>query len=314
MEGGFVILSPLFYDRRRAPMGNYWWYITVLLKGGTAESGEHEEVLCSAAELSGSIGTEVQGLPDGTRMRIYYRSDEELSHRRTKLLDALEPWPEVRIEDLGKIENQRWVHQSEEAFPPMRVGKCLVVLATWHKGKEPGDRTPIYINPGSAFGTGYHESTQAALELFERHLGRFGRCGRVMDVGAGSGILSIAALKLGADSVVSRDIAPAVIEEIRENINLNGIYVSKATIETGDLLSGVGGSFDVIFANILLGPLIEMLPSVRGALAPGGVAIFSGMAARERGVFIKELSAAGLEVIDEISKEEWWGVAAQNPA
>ena len=137
-------------------MGSYWWYITVLLRGGTAETEENEEILYSAAELSGSIGTEVQELPDGTRMRIYYRSGEELSYWRGRLLDALVPWPSVIVEDIGKIENQQWSRQSEEAFPPLEVGRGLVVLAPWHKGSEPPARMPIYINPGSAFGTGYH--------------------------------------------------------------------------------------------------------------------------------------------------------------
>ena len=295
-------------------MGNYWWYITVLFRGEAAESEENEEILYSAAEISGSIGTEVQELPDGTRMRIYYRSDRELSDWRGRLLDALAPWPSVIIEDIGKIENQPWSRQSEEAFPPLEVGRGLVVMAPWHKGKATHDRMPIYINPGSAFGTGYHESTQAALELFERHMDRAQGIGSVMDVGAGSGILSIAALKLGAGSVRIRDIDPAVIEEISGNLALNGIDGSKATLETGDLLSGVEGPFDLLFANILLDPLMDMLPSARDVLAPGGVAIFSGMTQREREVFLEGLSRAGLELIDEIIKEEWWGVAAQNPA
>jgi ribosomal protein L11 methyltransferase len=295
-------------------MGNYWWYITVLLRGGAAEQDENEEILYSAAELSGSIGTEVQELPDGARMRIYYRSDEELTYWRGRLLDALASWPSVQIEDLGKIENQPWSRQSEDAFPPLAVGRGLVVLAPWHRGHEPAGRTPIYINPGSAFGTGYHESTQAALELFEHHLEGRGRVSRVMDVGAGSGILSIVALKLGAESVRVRDIDPAVIDEIKGNLELNGVEPSRAALENGDLLSGVDGPFDLIFANILLDPLLEMLPFVKGVLAPGGVAIFSGMTVREREIFVRELSKTGLEMTDEIVKEDWWGVAAKNPA
>ena len=300
-------------------MGNYWWYITVLLRGGTAEPEENEEILYSAAELSGSIGTEVQELPDGTRMRIYYRSGEELSYWRGRLLEAIAPWPGIIIEDIGKIENQQWSRRSEEAFPPLNVGHGLVVLAPWHKGKESHDRTPIYINPGSAFGTGYHESTQAALELFERRLDSEPGIGkdsgsRVMDVGAGSGILSIAALKLGAWSVRIRDIDPAVIGEISGNLELNGIDQSRVSLETGDLLSGVDGRFDLLFANILLDPLMEMLPSIRDVLTPGGIAIFSGMTQKEREVFMEGLSRAGLEPIDETIKEEWWGVAAKNPA
>ena len=314
-------MNPLsfFYGTGARVMGNFWWYITVLLRSGMAEPEENEEILYSAAELSGSIGTEVQELPDGTRMRIYYRSDEELSYWRGRLLDALAPWPSVMIEDIGKIENQQWSRQSEDAFPPLDVGRGLVVLAPWHKDHVPHDRIPIYINPGSAFGTGYHESTQAALELFERFMDdawdlKKDAGVRVMDVGAGSGILSIAALKLGAESVRVRDIDPAVIEEIRSNLELNGIDRSRVTLEIGDLLSGVNGPFDLLFANILLDPLMDMLPSVRYVLSPGGIAIFSGMTLREREVFLEGLSGAGLVAMDEITKEEWWGVAAKNPA
>ncbi|MDR1965559.1 MAG: 50S ribosomal protein L11 methyltransferase [Synergistaceae bacterium] len=296
-------------------MGNYWWYVTVLLRNEAAAPAENEEILYSAAELSGSIGTELQELPDGARMRLYYRSDEELSYWRNKLLDALEPWPVVKVEDLGKIENQQWSRQSEEAFPPLGVGRGLVVLAPWHKGKEPDGRIPIYINPGSAFGTGYHESTQAALELLEFVLEKHGfNGGEVMDVGAGSGILTIAAIKLGADRVRSRDIDPAVIEEVKGNLELNGIDPAMVTLETGDLMYGVDGRFGLIFANILLDPLLEMLPQVRDRLAPGGIAIFSGMTLKERGMFMSELADMGLSVVGEMAKEEWWGVAAQSPA
>ena len=298
-------------------MGNYWWYITVLLKDSTAGRYENEQILYSASELSGSIGTEVQELPDGIRMRIYYHSGDEMSSWRARLLDALEPWPGVRIEDMGKIENQQWSQQSEDAFPPLEVGRTLVVLAPWHKGHEPEGRIPIYINPGSAFGTGYHESTQAALELFERRIGKNGRAGRVADIGAGSGILSIAAFKLGAESILARDIDPAAVEEAKKNMEINGMLparLDKITVETGDLLSGVTGLFDLIFANILFEPLIAMLPSVPRVLAPGGIAVFSGITRGEISGFIAALSEAGLEIADQIIKEEWWGVAAKNTA
>jgi ribosomal protein L11 methyltransferase len=295
-------------------MGNYWWYVTVLLRNGESGREENEEILYSAAEISGSIGTEVQELPNGVRMRIYYRSDEDIALWRGRLLDALAPWPDVRVEDMGKVENQQWARQSEDAFPPLCVGRRIVVMAPWHKGKEPEGRMPIYINPGSAFGTGYHESTQIALELFERYLDGGGEAGDVIDIGAGSGILTIAALKFGAASARSRDIDPAVIDEVKCNLAQNGIDPSIVTLETGDLLSGVKGSYGVIFANILLDPLLEMLPSVRGILAPGGTVIFSGMTLREKESFMAAFVEAGLVMSDELIKEEWWGVAAQSPA
>ena len=312
-------------------MGSYWWYITLFapdaedgrLTTGDCACGEsgtneaNEEILSSAAEISGSIGTEVQEVSDGTRMRIYYRSDQDLSHWRTRLMDALAAHPGVRVEDIGKIENQPWTTQSEEAFPPLAVGQNLVVLAPWHMGTEPAGRVPLYINPGSAFGTGYHESTQVALELFEHWLG--GPKGkpdgfRALDIGTGSGILTVAAMKLGASSARARDVDPAVIDEAQANFALNGVDGKAVRLETGDLLQGVGDTFDVVFANILLDPLLEMIPDVDGILVPGGVAIFSGMTERERDHFLEALAATPLQVVDELVKEEWWGVVAQTPA
>lgn len=295
-------------------MGNYWWYITVLSRSEDATMEESEEILYSAAEISGSTGTEVQELPDRARMRVYYRSDEDLSFWRNKLMDALEPWPDIRIEDMGKIENQPWSKQSEDAFPPLPVGRRLVVLAPWHRGTEPPERIPIYINPGSAFGTGYHESTQTALRLLENYVEEHAGRGAfdVADIGTGSGILTIASLKLGAGTVLSRDLDPAVVEEAANNFRLNGVDAGRIALETGDLLCGVEGEFDLIIANILLDPLLTMLSDVASHLKPGGTVIFSGMTEGERRTFLPALHEAGFVVKDELSSEEWWGVAAQS--
>jgi len=303
-------------------MESYWWYITLLDRPGDTGREVSEEILQSAADISGSIGTEIQELPDGVRMRAYYRSDNDLSHWRNGLLDALSELAGdsgVRIEDMGRIENQQWSAQSEDAFPPLDVGRTLVVLAPWHKGKETPGRTAIYINPGSAFGTGYHESTQVVLELLEKEmLGAEARgeksYERVIDVGTGSGILTVAALKFGAGSVLSRDLDPAVLGEAEGNFAMNGIDHDKVTLETGDLLSGVSGLFDLLTANILLGPLLEMLPSVQSLLRPGGLAVFSGMTENERCIFLDAIRENGLRVRAEATKEEWWGVVAENPA
>ena len=282
---------------------NYWWYITA-----SADAGS-DDVLFSLADISGSIGTELQELPEGgARIRMYYRNSEPLSHWKKKFTDAMGDWASVAIEDFGKIENQPWNMASEEAFPPLPVGKGLVVLAPWHKGKEPKDRMPLYINPGCAFGTGYHESTQIVLELLEAHI----KPGMTTaDIGTGSGILTIGALKLGAAKAYARDIDPTVIEEVRKNFVLNELDLSKIDLCTGDLLKDFGHTTDILTANILLDPLTSMVADVPAVIGKDGLAIFSGMLEKERPVFMKSLSAASMEPIQELVKGDWWGVAAK---
>jgi ribosomal protein L11 methyltransferase len=282
---------------------SYWWYITL-----SAEEGL-EEVLFSLADISGSIGTELQELPlGGIRLRSYYRSSEDLHFWKSKLLGAMREWENIKIDDFGKIENQPWNVASEEAFPPLSVGKKMVVLAPWHKGTEPEGLIPLYINPGSAFGTGYHESTQIVLELMED----FVKPGMTTaDIGTGSGILTICAVKLGAEKVYARDIDPAVIEEVRKNFELNGLDQDKIDLATGDLLKGFRHRVDILTANILLEPLITMVGQVPKIIGKEGMAIFSGMLLTERARFVEAMENAGLSILREHEKGEWWGVAAK---
>ena len=282
---------------------SYWWYITV-----SADDGQ-EEILFSIADISGSIGTELQELPSGgIKLRAYYRSSEDLHVWKARLLDAMKSWINIKIDDFGKIENQPWNVASQEAFPPLPVGKTMVVLAPWHKGTEPEGLMPLYINPGSAFGTGYHESTQIVLELMEE----FVKPGMITaDIGTGSGILTICAVKLGAEKAYARDIDPAVIEEVNRNYELNGLNPAKIDLATGDLLNGFKHRVNILTANILLDPLTTMLDQVPRVIGREGMAIFSGMLVTERDIFIPALEKAGMKVVRELEKGDWWGVAAK---
>lgn len=282
-------------------MDNFWWYITI-----TSDDG-NEEVLHSIADMSGSIGAEFLELPSGTKLRAYYRSNQDLSYWKDAIFKMMEQWETVHIEDFGKIENQQWNVASEEAFPPLPVGNGLVVLAPWHKGSEPRDRLALYINPGSAFGTGYHESTQIALELMEKYMKK----GYVVaDIGTGSGILTICALKMGARAAYARDIDPAVIEEVRKNLEHNDLEAEKVDLATGDLLKNFECQADLLTANILLEPLLTMVKDVPDVIGAKGTAIFSGMLQAEREIFLEALTEAGISVIEECARGEWWGVAA----
>lgn len=280
---------------------SFWWYVTIVSDDG------NEEVLHSLADMTGSIGAEFLELPVGVKLRAYYRSNEDLSHWKELLSEAMKQWDAVRLEDFGKIENQPWNVVSEEAFPPLNVGDGLVVLAPWHKGSEPDGRLALYINPGSAFGTGYHESTQIALELLEKYIKEDAV---VADIGTGSGILTICALKMGASKVYARDIDPAVIEEVRKNFELNDLEPEGVDLATGDLLKGFKHKANILTANILLDPLITMVEGVPGVIGEKGAAIFSGMLRTEREIFLQALSAAQMTVVEERVKGDWWGVTA----
>ncbi|MGN0838258.1 MAG: 50S ribosomal protein L11 methyltransferase [Pyramidobacter sp.] len=286
-----------------AQSDNFWWYITLSGPAGM------EDVLSSAAENSGCIGSMVTNHGESVDVQVYYRANRDLGGWLAVLRPFLEPWKDVTVSDMGKVENRAWNTEWMDAFPPLNVGKKLVVMAPWHLGEQEKGRIPVVIYPGSAFGTGYHQSTQAVLILLERWL----RPGdTVADIGCGSAVLSIAALKLGASMAYARDLDPsAVSEAVRNTMELNGIDSAKLEIGVGNLLKGFDHKVDLLLANILFEPNMAMLPDVAGVLNDGGRAVFSGLVVEEGEKFKKELEKNGLRLIDEVRLDEWCGIAVE---
>jgi ribosomal protein L11 methyltransferase len=135
-----------------------------------------------------------------------------------------------------------------------------------------------------------------------------------IDVGSGSGILSIACWRLGARKVYARDVDPATLEEARRNFELNGVEEGAIELSSGDGLIGLPVAADLIVANILLEELLRLIPDIRAHLKDGGVAIFSGLILKEKESFLDALQRTGFYALDELEKEEWWGVAAARSA
>ena len=133
----------------------------------------------------------------------------------------------------------------------------------------------------------------------------------IVDVGTGTGILFIAALKLGAAHAVARDLDPATLGEVRRNMELNGLPPILCDLAAGDLLKGVEADADLLTANILLEPNLALLPDVLRVLRPTGSAIFSGMTVSERESFLSALPAAGLAAERELRLGDWWGCRAR---
>ena len=281
---------------------DFWWSIE--LEASPAE----EDALMSVADLSGSIGSELFEEEGRLVLRAAYRSSEPVEYWLDKLRALLADCGQMEIRSHSKIENRPWHTDHLDAFPPLLIGNTLVVMAPWHKGKEPEGKIPIYIYPSSAFGTGYHESTQIAMTLLEK----FMKSGdAILDIGTGSGVLFIAGLKMGASSAAARDIDPTVIAEALRNMELNGLKPSLCDLRVGYLTKGIEGHADVLTANILIEPNLELLQSLCDVLKPGGTAIFSGMSLSERSRFVDALNDAQLLILAELTKNDWWGCAVK---
>jgi ribosomal protein L11 methyltransferase len=165
------------------------------------------------------------------------------------------------------LEDQDWVRRSQAQFEPLRVGR-LWLGASWHTAPADVEHV-VRIDPGLAFGTGSHPTTRLVLAFLERSL-RDGE--RMLDYGCGSGILAIAAAKLGASHVQAVDIDPKAVEVTRENAHANGVTLTASLPE-----ALAPGRYDVLVANILAQPLIELAPLLAGHAGPGARLALSGV-------------------------------------
>ena len=211
----------------------------------------------------------------------------------------------VSFEPLPEID---WLIRWQQGLATRRIGR-LTLSPSWLVDTVAAGAKVLVIDPETAFGSGEHGSTRAALTLLDRFL-QTGSS--VVDLGSGSGILTIAAALLGARQAVGIEIDETAEPVAAQNIIHNGVG-DRVTLLTGDaaLLLPLVAPADLITANILRSANETLLPIIGGSLQSGGVAIFSGMEVPESGPFRETLRQAGMEVLDEVVDEGWWAVAAR---
>ncbi len=201
---------------------------------------------------------------------------------------------------LQGVKEEDWAENWKQYYKPFRLGKHMVVKPTWEPWDAQADDLIIEIDPGMAFGTGTHETTAMCVGLIEKYY----QGGSLLDVGTGSGILAIAAARLGAKGIVAVDIDPDAVRVAQENVAHNGL-TDAIVVQEGDLLQGLSQRFQFAVANILA-PVICMLAApLKAHLLPGGKFICSGIIAEAESDVNEALLAAGY-IIDEIQHKGDW--------
>ncbi|MBE6768088.1 MAG: 50S ribosomal protein L11 methyltransferase [Ruminococcaceae bacterium] len=195
-----------------------------------------------------------------------------------------------------------WANNWKQFFKPLPVGEKLLILPTWETDENKDGRAVLHIDPGMAFGTGGHETTRLVLETLEKTV----KAGdRFLDIGCGSGILSIAALLFGAESAFGVDIDPLAVKTAQENGELNGMTAPRYEIVEGDLADKVTGQYDVVAANIVADAIIALSPAVPAFLKEDGVYVVSGIIdVREQDV-VTALAACGFTVAERYEQRGW---------
>jgi len=212
-------------------------------------------------------------------------------------LGQLYPIPAPHIRELTETD---WAEAWKKGYDLQRLGRRLCIVPAWLEYTPSPDEVVIRLEPGMAFGTGLHPTTRLCAAALEDYL----RPGdRVLDVGTGSGILAIAAARLGAMDVLGVDIDPVAVRVARENIENNGI-ASGLRVEVGSAGPGLG-QFDVVIANILAHVIIALTGDLVTCLSPGGCLIAGGILANQEATVIDHWHAAGLAIVERRQELDW---------
>lgn len=303
---------------------------------------EAEDVVISALADVGVEGVEIEDkipltesdkqqmfvdiLPEGPAddgialLNFYVEEDQDPEPLLKKVQEALE---ELRsFMDIGEgtitrseTEDKDWINNWKQYFHQFYVDDILII-PSWEKVKpQDEDKMIIHIDPGTAFGTGMHETTQLCLRQLKKYVTQGTQ---LLDVGTGSGILSIAALKLGALHAVGTDLDPCAASAVKENLAANGIPEDSMEMILGNIIDdkavqdAVGyEKYEIVTANILADVLIPLTPVIVSHLKPGGIYITSGILDEKEDSVTAAVKAAGLEVVEVTHQGEWVSVTAR---
>lgn len=303
---------------------------------------EAEDIVISTLAEAGVEGVEIEDkvplsesdkqqmfvdiLPDGPAddgiayLSFYLEEDadkEEILKRVREELEELRNFMDIgecSIEE-SQTEDKDWINNWKEYFHQFYVDDILII-PSWEEVKaEDQDKMIIHIDPGTAFGTGMHETTQLCMRQLKKYVTPETE---LLDVGTGSGILSIVALKLGAKHVVGTDLDPCAISATRENLEVNQIQPGAMEVMIGNIIDDktvqdqVGyGKYDIVAANILADVLVPLTPVILHQLKQGGIYITSGIIDEKEETVVEAVKAAGLEVVEVTHQNDWVSVTAR---
>lgn len=251
--------------------------------------------------------------PEEVRLVAYLPTTPDLPQTIEDIKEAVHSLQEYGIEvgeaffTLTEVAELDWANSWKQYYKPVILGKRMVIKPKWERWPHDAQQIVIDIDPGMAFGTGTHATTSMCLILLEQYVQKGYD---VYDVGCGSGILSIAAAKLGADKVTALDKDEIAVKVAQENVALNNLAGS-VNVERNNLLDGVTRKVDVIVANITAGILMQLIPTARNLISPQGVFILSGIIT-DRELEVQHcLLDHGMLIIDRRVQGDWVALVAQ---
>ena len=249
-----------------------------------------------------------------SRITFYLAPDEEglntVANIRIAMAAVKEQHPEYApmLLTMENVSDSDWENNWQQFYKPMEIGERLLVIPEWEKC-DPKERVTVTLNPGLTFGTGSHATTRLCLRTLDK-LVQGGE--KVLDLGCGSGILSIAALRLGAKSAFACDIDDKCVDVAYENAALNGIGKDTYTVRWGNVLSDqqlrreMGGGYDIVVANIVADVIIALSSEVQPYLKEGGYFLTSGIIDDRAEEVAAALRSAGWEILETNSNEGWY--------
>ena len=256
-----------------------------------------------------------QSLQGLSRIKLYLKDTDSAGlEQLKKLLEAVKARdPQQRLGSLAltvqSLPDTDWSESWKDNYPPQPVGEKLLVLPYWLEDSDTQGRLPVILDPGLTFGTGAHPSTQMVMEFMEQLPLSGGSC---LDLGSGSGILSIAALRLGAKTAIGVDIDPKAEDIARENCGYNGYAAPEFTAYTGNVLTDkplmeklCANRYDLVLVNIVADVIIALAPVLPGLLDENSILICSGILDTRLEEVKAALGKAGLTVTQTRQKEDW---------
>ncbi len=220
-----------------------------------------------------------------------------------QLLNGLRPIGPLQIRALSE---EDWANAWKAYYPVLQVGERFVVVPAWRRFRPRSGQLLLRLDPGMAFGTGLHPTTQLCLRAIERYAQPEMR---VLDLGTGSGILAIAVSKVGVGSILAVDKDPVAVQAARQNVRRNR-QAGNIEIREGTLQPEMG-PFDLILGNLLAKVLLDLAGLLAGALAPGGILIASGVLVEQAAEVTAALRSAGLDVFEQPKQGDWVALVAR---